>query len=96
MDRGHSFDELIPYLHRVKALIHYGETAERLQKFGEEQSIPTVIRVNNLVEAIEEGVKVSDVGDVVLLSPACASWDQYASFELRGDEFIEKVMALKE
>ena len=96
VDRGHSFDELIPYLHHVKALIHYGETAERLQKFGEEQSIPTVTRVNNLVDAIEEGVKLSSAGDVVLLSPACASWDQYASFELRGDEFIEKVMALKE
>lgn len=94
VDRGHSFDELIPYLHNVKALIHYGETAERFQKFGEQQSIPFVLRVNNLAEAIDESVNVSEEGDVVLLSPACASWDQYASFELRGDEFIKKVLAL--
>ncbi|WP_144509361.1 UDP-N-acetylmuramoyl-L-alanine--D-glutamate ligase [Bacillus sp. FJAT-22090] len=94
VDRGHSFDELIPYLHNVKALIHYGETAERFQKFGEQHSIPLVLRVSNLTEAIEEGVKASNEGDIVLLSPACASWDQYASFELRGDEFIEKVLAL--
>ena len=96
VDRGHSFDELIPYLHNVKALIHYGATAERLQKFGEEQKIPKVIQVNNLVEAIAEGVKVSEEGDIILLSPASASWDQYVSFEVRGDEFIDQVLALKD
>lgn len=96
MDRGHSFDELVPYLHNVKALIHFGETADRLQEFGEQQGIPTVIQVNNLAEAMQEGVNVSVEGDVVLLSPACASWDQYESFELCGDEFIEKVLALQE
>ena len=35
IDRGHSFDELLPYLNRVKALVHFGETTDRLQKFGE-------------------------------------------------------------
>lgn len=96
VDRGHSFDELIPFLHNVKALIHFGATVDRLQQFGEEQAIPSVVRVSNLVEAVEEAVKASEVGDVVLLSPACASWDQYENFELRGDEFIQQVMALKE
>lgn len=96
VDRGHSFDELVPYLHNVKALIHFGETADRLQAFGEQQGIPSVIQVNNLAEAMQEGVTRSVEGDVVLLSPACASWDQYESFELRGDEFIEKVLALQE
>lgn len=96
VDRGHSFDELIPYLHKVKALIHYGETAERFQKFGEQQHIPSVIRVNNLIEAVKESVKISVEGDVILLSPASASWDQYESFEIRGDEFIEQVLVLKE
>ena len=96
VDRGHSFDELIPHLHNVKALIHYGATAERLQKFGEAQKIPNVIKVNNLVEAVAEGVKASEEGDIILLSPACASWDQYVSFEVRGDEFIEQVLSLKD
>lgn len=96
VDRGHSFDELVPHLQNVKALIHYGATADRLQIFGEQQGIPSVIRVSNLIDAIAEGVRISNEGDVILLSPACASWDQYESFEIRGDEFIEQVLALKD
>ncbi len=95
VDRGHSFDELSPYLGNVKALIHFGETAERLQAFGESQGIPVVQRVQNLQEAVKQAVECSSEGDIVLLSPACASWDQYASFELRGNEFIEQVQQLK-
>jgi UDP-N-acetylmuramoylalanine--D-glutamate ligase len=96
VDRGHSFDELIPHLQNVRALIHYGATTERLQEFGEKQLIPSVVSVNTLIEAIAEAVKISKEGDIVLLSPACASWDQYESFEIRGDEFIEQVLALNE
>ncbi|WP_391120815.1 UDP-N-acetylmuramoyl-L-alanine--D-glutamate ligase [Psychrobacillus sp. L3] len=96
VDRGHSFDELIPHIHNVKALIHYGATVDRLQEFGVKQAIPSVIPVSNLLEAVAEAVKLSAEGDIVLLSPACASWDQYESFEVRGDEFIEQVLALNE
>lgn len=94
VDRGHSFDQLIPYLPNVRALVHYGETAERLQKFGENNQIPLVKRVNNLEEATRLAVELSHEGDIVLLSPACASWDQYKSFEVRGDEFINIVKKL--
>ena len=36
----------------------------------------------------EKASKIAVSGDIILLSPACASWDQYKSFEVRGDEFI--------
>ena len=42
---------------------------------------------NTLKEAFEDVKKVMEKGDVVLLSPACASWDQYKCFEDRGNEF---------
>ncbi|QUG41000.1 UDP-N-acetylmuramoyl-L-alanine--D-glutamate ligase [Psychrobacillus sp. INOP01] len=96
VDRGHSFDELIPYLNRVKALVHYGATKDRLQKFGEVQGIPSVVSVQTLGEAFEMAIDASSEGDIVLLSPACASWDQYESFEIRGEEFIDRVISLEE
>lgn len=96
VDRGHSFDELIPYLNRVKALVHYGATRDRLQKFGEEQGISSVVSVDTLGEAFGIAIDTSSEGDVVLLSPACASWDQYESFEVRGEEFIDRVISLEE
>lgn len=96
VDRGHSFDELIPYLDRVKALVHYGATKDRLQKFGEEQGISSVVSTETLGEAFKIALATSSEGDIVLLSPSCASWDQYESFEIRGDEFIDHVTSLKE
>ena len=39
-------------------------------------------------------VELSESGDVILLSPACASWDQYRSFEVRGDAFIHSIEQL--
>ena len=48
-----------------------------------------------LEEAINDAYKNAKDGDVVLLSPACASWDQYKECEVRGKEFKDKVQELK-
>lgn len=86
-ERDHSFDELIPYLSNVKAIVHYGETKSRLQQFAEQQKV-AAYPFDTLAEAFHKAIELSAEGDVVLLSPASASWDQYESFEIRGDEFI--------
>lgn len=86
-ERNHSFDELIPYLSNVKAIVHYGETKSRLQHFAEQQKVAGY-PFDTLSEAFNKAIELSAEGDVVLLSPASASWDQYESFEIRGDEFI--------
>lgn len=96
LDRGNGFDEFIPALSRVKALVLFGETAEKIEKAGKEAGIQTIVRVHNVEEAVPVAYELSNEGDVILLSPACASWDQYRTFEVRGDIFIEAVHKLEE
>ena len=95
LDRGNEFDELIPYLKDVKALITFGQTAAKIQRVGEEAGIKQINTVDNVEKAVPVAFEYSEPGDVILLSPACASWDQYKSFEVRGDIFIEAVHKLK-
>ncbi|MED4226089.1 UDP-N-acetylmuramoyl-L-alanine--D-glutamate ligase [Neobacillus cucumis] len=95
LDRGNEFDELLPYLSNVKALITFGQTAPKLERVGKLAGIKTISHVDNVDKAVPEAYRYSEPGDVILLSPACASWDQYKSFEVRGDIFIEAVHKLK-
>ncbi|KRG14163.1 UDP-N-acetylmuramoyl-L-alanine--D-glutamate ligase [Lederbergia galactosidilytica] len=96
LDRGNEFDDLIPSLSNVKALVLFGQTAEKLEKIGKKAGIQTIIHVDNVEEAVPTAYELSTRGDVILLSPACASWDQYKTFEVRGDIFIEAVHKLEE
>ncbi|WP_040204855.1 UDP-N-acetylmuramoyl-L-alanine--D-glutamate ligase [Neobacillus jeddahensis] len=95
LDRGNEFDELLPYLKNVKALITFGQTAPKIERVGHMAGIKLISRVDNVDKAVPEAYRISEPGDVILLSPACASWDQYKSFEVRGDIFIEAVHKLK-
>ena len=95
LDRGNEFDELIPYLKNVKALITFGQTSSKIERVGIEAGIKQINTVDNVEKAVPVAFQYSEPGDVILLSPACASWDQYKSFEVRGDIFIEAVHKLK-
>src|SRR5699024_40683 len=88
LDRGNSFDSLLPDLKHVKAMILFGETAPKLAELANEANIKTIVSVKDVAEATNVAYEVSEKGDVILLSPACASWDQYKTFEERGDMFI--------
>lgn len=95
LDRGNEFDDLIPYLKNVKALITFGETAAKIERVGRNAGIKTITHVDNVEKAVPVAYQYSESGDVILLSPACASWDQYKTFEVRGDIFIDAVHKLK-
>ncbi|MFY4773775.1 UDP-N-acetylmuramoyl-L-alanine--D-glutamate ligase [Metabacillus sp. RGM 3146] len=95
LDRGNEFDELKPFLSNVKALITFGETAPKLERIAREAGIEVIKRVDNVDTAASVAFDESEQGDVILLSPACASWDQYKTFEQRGDIFANAVHKLK-
>ncbi|MBM7715580.1 UDP-N-acetylmuramoylalanine--D-glutamate ligase [Bacillus thermophilus] len=96
LDRGNDFDELVPYLKGVKALVVFGQSADKLAKAGKEAGIRSIHHVDNVEEAVPVSYSLSEPGDIILLSPACASWDQYKTFEVRGHIFTEAVHKLKE
>lgn len=95
LDRGVDFHELVPvFAQRVKAVVAYGQSAPILLARAEEAGVPIRLGVKDVAEAVAEASKAAQPGDVVLLSPACASWDMYTSFEERGSIFKQAVHRL--
>jgi len=89
-DKGGDFASLVPALAgRVRAVVTFGEAgpliAERL-----EGSLP-VIRGGPLGQATRVAIEAARPGDVVLLAPACASFDAYSGYAARGDDFVRSV-----
>ena len=94
LDRNIPFDEIGPHLKNTKYIICYGETKNKIKEFALKYNVKTIV-VDNLIEATNKAYEISDENDIILLSPACASWDQYTDFETRGNEFKEIVNKLK-
>ena len=95
MERHQDFFELKDYMRNVKLIVCYGENKNRIKEFGDTLMIETVV-VDNLREAVSKAYELSSENDVILLSPASASWDQYKCFEDRGTEFKNEVLKLGE
>ena len=89
-DRGHSFHDLDNSMKNVKCVACFGETKNRIEEFCNDLNIKCY-KNDTLKEAMNVVKDICTPGDVVLLSPACASWDQYDRFEDRGDEFKKLV-----
>ncbi len=94
LDRGNDFDDLIPYFKNVKNMVTYGQTSQKLIDSAKKAGLKAIKSVDNVEEAVKEAFTHSEVGDIILLSPACASWDQFKTFEERGNKFIQAVHKL--
>ena len=94
LDRGHSFEELKIPMRHTKLVVAYGETKNRIKDFCDGINIKCII-CDDLVSATGIAYNNSSEGDVILLSPACASWDQFPDFETRGRLFKETILKYK-
>ncbi|GAA2871006.1 UDP-N-acetylmuramoyl-L-alanine--D-glutamate ligase [Lactobacillus intestinalis] len=96
LDRGFTFDSLVPLFKKhLKAIVLYGETRYLLADAARKGGIKDIVIENTLQEAVPKAYELTDEGDVLLFSPACASWDQFRTFEERGDYFVKFVKELK-
>ena len=89
-DKKLSFDDLKPYLSKVKQMYVFGEVKQQLKDL-----CPSAIVVDTMEEALNLAHENAQENEVVLLSPACASWDQFPNFEVRGKMFKEQVYKFK-
>ena len=94
VDKGNNYEELYPFINeKVKAIICLGVDNEKLMNaFG--NMVDIIIETQFMSEAVKIAYKVSEAGDNVLLSPACASFDLFENYEDRGRQFKDAVRNL--
>lgn len=93
-NKGNSFKSLAQEIKkRAKAIVLFGEAASEIYPLVSDSGL-VVIRAETVPEAVLEARSLSQAGDVVLFSPACASFDQFSGYEERGRVFKEAVANL--
>ncbi len=76
---------------KVKSLILLGQAAEEMEIVARRVGVARILRVSSFAEGVEKAIAEAVAGDVVLLSPACTSWDMFKSYEERGELFKQLV-----
>ena len=90
-----SFDDLAPFMSRVARAFLIGEAAPALESWLKGKAPSTIVgTMDRAVAAAHATAQADPKGAVVLLSPACASFDQYPNFEVRGRDFVDQVATL--
>lgn len=94
-DKQSTYDEWIEaFGDKVKALVLIGATAEKIAMTAKTHGFTNYVFADDLEAAVKKCAELACDGDAVLLSPACASWDMFKSYEQRGELFKSYVNAL--
>lgn len=94
VDKGNDYDLIKEMVaEKVKAIVCLGIDNEKIHE-AFEGIVSTIIDTTSASEAVKAAYEISEKGDVVLLSPACASFDLFKNYEDRGDQFKKAVMEL--
>ena len=94
-DKGSTYDELLEIAKKnVKTLVLLGQTADKIEEAARRIGFTDIHRVEDMKEAVKTCHDIAKEGDIVLLSPACASWGMYKNFEVRGKDFKDNVNSL--
>ncbi|AOC93950.1 MULTISPECIES: UDP-N-acetylmuramoyl-L-alanine--D-glutamate ligase [Flavobacterium] len=91
VDKGNDYNELMSLVReKVKAIICLGiDNRKIIDAFG--NVVDIMVEVNNMNDAVKTAQRLTEKGDVVLLSPACASFDLFENYEDRGKQFKQAV-----
>lgn len=94
-NKGSSFEQLALLINcKVKELVLLGEAKEQIKQSVMDVNYKNIHEVESFAEAVRTAQNLAEAGDVVLLSPACASWDMFPSYEHRGDLFCHLVQSI--
>lgn len=89
------FAPIFEHLQNVKQIIAFGESGNIIKKQAQNCEFEPIITTKQMVEAVKLAHDMAQADDVVLLSPACASFDEFSSYKHRGEVFIDYVKELK-
>ncbi|MBP5561081.1 MAG: UDP-N-acetylmuramoyl-L-alanine--D-glutamate ligase [Muribaculaceae bacterium] len=93
-DKGNDYSEIAPFVkEKVKAIVCLGVDNDKLHRFFDGM-VPTVVDARSMGECVERCHALASAGDTVLLSPCCASFDLFKSYEDRGHQFKDCVNKL--
>jgi UDP-N-acetylmuramoylalanine--D-glutamate ligase len=76
---------------KVKSLVLLGSAADEMELAARDEGVQTIIKASTFEDGVDKAIGEAVPGDVVLLSPACTSWDMFKSYEERGELFKELV-----
>ena len=94
-DKNSEYDDWVSEFEgKVRYLVLIGQTRDKIAECAKKHGFTEIMYAEDMQEAVQVCAVYADIGDYVLLSPACASWGMFKDYEERGRVFKECVMAL--